>query len=234
MSKPISIAARTTSLHLAKAAAEELKAAGFLSSSHVRESDNEIFVVVYTSVLKANILNHRGSDTQETDVYDLETRWVEFLTKAKEYLKPKLTSIGGYQAKVQGNKVHFGCQSFTMTELKTVKKLLQPPVSATIGIKGMVITEKMIYEMISALEASKGKGQDTRGWAVGDIIPYSVWRSPKDIYGLNSGRVWKTKSTLGIHDDRLVDKIEVYQGRLAILIGGTMNVWVSVESMPRK
>lgn len=234
MSKPISIAARTTSLYLAKAAAAELVAAGFLSSSHVKEVDYEFFVVVYPELLKANVLNHRGSETKKTDVYDLETQWVEFLTKAKEYLKPKLASIGGYQAEVRDKKVHFGCQSFTMTELKTVKKLLQHPVSASIWIKCMVITEKMIDEMISALEAGKGKGQDTRGWAVGDIIPYSVWQSPKDIYGLNSGRVWETKSTLGIHDDRTVEKIEVYQGRLAILIGGTRDVWVSVESMPRK
>ena len=233
MSKLISIAARTTSLHLAKAAAAELVAAGFQSSSHVRESDNEIFVVVYTSLLKANILNHRGSETHKTDVYDLETQWVEFLTTAKGYIKPKLASIGGYQAEVQGNKVHFGCQSFTMTELKTVKKLLQHPVSAAVTIKGTMVNEKMIDEMISALEASKGKGQDTRGWAVGDIIPDSLWRSSRDIWGL-SGYHWERRDDLSIHDDRTVEKIEMKGDRLAILIGGTRGVWVSVESMPRK
>jgi hypothetical protein len=233
MSKLISIAARTTSLYLAKAAVEELVAAGFQSSSHVRESDNEIFVVVYTSLLKANILNHRGSETHKTDVYDLETQWVEFLTTAKGYIKPKLASIGGYQAEVQGNKVHFGCQSFTMTELKTVKKLLQSPVNAAVTIGGTMVNEKMIDEMISALEASKGKGQDTRGWAVGDIIPDSLWRSSRDIWGL-SGYHWERRDDLSIHDDRTVEKIEMKGDRLAILIGGTRGVWVSVESMPRK
>jgi hypothetical protein len=233
MSKLISIAARTTSLYLAKAAVAELVAAGFQSSSHVRESDNEIFVVVYTSLLKANILNHRGSETHKTDVYDLETQWVEFLTTAKGYIKPKLASIGGYQAEVQGNKVHFGCQSFTMTELKTVKKLLQSPVNAAVTIGGTMVNEKMIDEMISALEASKGKGQDTRGWAVGDIIPDSLWRSSRDIWGL-SGYHWERRDDLSIHDDRTVEKIEMKGDRLAILIGGTRGVWVSVESMPRK
>jgi hypothetical protein len=233
MSKPISIAARTTSLHLAKAAAAELVAAGFQSSSHVEQEDYEFFVVVYTSLLKANILNHRGLETHKTDVYDLETQWVEFLTTAKGYIKPKLASIGGYDAQVQGNKVHFGCQSFTMTELKTVKKLLQHPVSAAVTIGGTMVNEKMIDEMISALEASKGKGQDTRGWAVGDIIPDSLWRSSRDIWGL-SGYHWERRDELSIHDDRTVEKIEMKGDRLAILIGGTRGVWVSVESMPRK
>jgi hypothetical protein len=61
-------------------------------------------------------------------------------------------TFGDYVAKSEGNKILFGCQSFTKTELETVKKMMNSDINAQIVIRDKKLTPEIIDKLILALK----------------------------------------------------------------------------------
>jgi len=59
--------------------------------------------------------------------------------------------IAGYEAKVEGGNIAFGCQQFTKEELQAIRKLFNPGIDATIQIRGVDITNHMLARLIAKL-----------------------------------------------------------------------------------
>ena len=59
--------------------------------------------------------------------------------------------IAGYEAKVEGGNIAFGCQQFTKEELQAICKLFNPWIDATIQIRGVDITNHMLARLIGKL-----------------------------------------------------------------------------------
>lgn len=152
------IACKITSRHFADAALAELATMGILGHNYVAEGDTSrfysMYLVFYPEQNRAQVLNHRGIITNTEDVYDL-SQWEAFLVAVKESMKPKLDiNIAGHQAEIKGGAVHFGCQSFTIPELKTMQKILAGPINGKVDIGGSIISLKMVDKLIMAIELS--------------------------------------------------------------------------------
>jgi hypothetical protein len=231
------IACKITSRLFADAALVELNAMGILGHNYAAERDTSriksMYLVFYPEQNQAQVLNHKGTITKTEDIYDL-SQWEAFLVAVKESMKPKLDiNIAGHQAEIKDGAVHFGCQSFTIPELKTMQKILAGPINGKVDISGSNISLKMVDKLIMAIE--KSQGDSTYGFKVGDIIDHSMWSLPRDVFNLGSVQYsWTSDKMVYIGNTRTIEAIEMKDGVVAGLISGTANVWVSLSSLAKK
>ena len=73
---------------------------------------------------------------------------VEYYFTLDQY---EAVQIAGYEAKVEGGNIAFGCQQFTKEELQAICKLFNPEIDATIQIRGVDITNHMLARLIAKL-----------------------------------------------------------------------------------
>jgi len=228
------IACKIKSRHFADAALAELKVMGIPGHNYVTDTGvvKIMYLVFYPKQNRAQVLNHAGAATKIEDVYEF-SQWEAFLAAVKESVKPKLgIIIAGHKAEIKDGAVHFGCQSFTIPELKTIQKILAGPINGEVHIGGSIIKLKMIDKMIMAIE--KSQADSTYGFSVGDIIDASMWSLPRDMFNIGTGGEWIYDKMVMIGNSRTIDKIEMKNGKMAGLISGTANVWASLESLAKK
>jgi hypothetical protein len=231
------IACKITSRLFADAALVELNAMGILGHNYAAERDTSriksMYLVFYPEQNQAQVLNHKGTITKTEDIYDL-SQWEAFLVAVKESMKPKLDiNIAGHQAEIKDGAVHFGCQSFTIPELKTMQKILAGPINGKVDISGSNISLKMVDKLIMAIE--KSEADSTYGFKVGDFIDPSMWRQSRDVFNLGSSpHRWSSDKMVPIGNTRTIEAIEMKDGIVAGLISGTGNVWVCLSSLAKK
>lgn len=116
----------------------------------------------YAQIVSPNTPSNNGLPTMGHGVkvlLDDGTKWnIGSLEEIKirkcsseEFEKHNQLMFGQYSAKVDNNTVSFGCQSFTKSELLTVRRLLGGEIDATITIKNKVLTSKTLNVLISKL-----------------------------------------------------------------------------------
>lgn len=71
--------------------------------------------------------------------------WAEPRTKAVDI------TIAGYDCKVKGDRIHFGCQSYSKQDIVSYLKLFNSEVDATLTIYDVKITKQMLEQMLEQL-----------------------------------------------------------------------------------
>ena len=217
------IVAHSTNKKLLIAAMETLREMGIQvdskwNSQQVGESDID-HIILFHDRMEAEYHNHSGSNRNK--IYELPAQWDAFMDEVKDQFS---LTIGEYRAEFRDGMVYFGCQSFTYEKLSAIHQLLTGPIQATIQIHGKTVTAKMVEALMS--ELTKGKE-----WKVGDVLTEAFLNKEVERLCYGYGNGWQSRKGGGFSGDRIIDKMEMKDGRMAASISGTMNLWIAVESL---
>lgn len=96
--------------------------------------------------------NHFWYSNAETNVYNLPEQWDEAIACMKERVTIEVANpicIAGYEAEVNmtGNAVAFGCQTFTLQDIKSYIKLYNKETKGVLQIHGETITLKQLRQL---------------------------------------------------------------------------------------
>lgn len=85
-----------------------------------------------------------------TVVYNLPQDWDKALQAVKDYYG---ISIGGYSAKVKSkNKIEFGCQTITRSEIESMQHMVSSPINMEAKIGNTKITENLLKKLLSLMD----------------------------------------------------------------------------------
>jgi hypothetical protein len=105
---------------------------------------------IFNIINKDKIIVYWNNDKNKT-TYSIEDVNYYFKTKAWiEYKEPEL-KIGEFVFENNNGLATFGCQNFSISELKVIKRLLSYPIEGDIVIKGHNITREFIDTIISKI-----------------------------------------------------------------------------------
>lgn len=217
------IVAKSSNKKLLIAAMETVREMGIQvdskwNSLQVGEPDID-HIIVFSDRILAEYHNHSGSSRSK--IFELPAQWDAFMEEVKGL---NSLTIGEYRPKFRDGMVHFGCQSFTYEKLSAIHQLLTGPIQATIEIHGKTVTAKMVEALMS--ELTKG-----REWKVGDTLTEAFLNKEVKRLFYGFGSSWQERDNGGFSGDRIIDKMEMKDGRMAASISGTMNLWIAVESL---
>lgn len=217
------IVAHSTNKKLLIAAMETLREMGIQVDSNwniqqVGESDID-HIILFPDRMEAEYHNHSGSNRNK--IYELPAQWDAFMDEVKDQFS---LTIGEYRAEFRDGMVHFGCQSFTYEKLVAIHQILTGPIQATIKIHGKTVTAHMVESLMRELSKFKE-------WKVGDALTESFLNCeiPRLFHGYGNG--WQSRKGGGFSGDRIIDKIEMKDGKMAASVSGTYNLWIAVESL---
>lgn len=94
--------------------------------------------------------NHFWYCTAETNVYNLPEQWNEAIACMKERVTIEVENpiyIAGYKAEINGGKVAFGCQSYTLQDIQSYIKLYNKQVKGHIQINGEPVTLEQLNQL---------------------------------------------------------------------------------------
>lgn len=224
------IAAHSKNLHILQGLVQEMVSRGYNLRKNGGPTFDTEYICVYSDKQIA-YLNHSGGATASEDVYELPSNWDKFLKAADALTRFQLK---GYEAEIRDGKVHFGCQSFTKSDLEAVHRLTAEPIGAIIYIGDTQVTARDVVGLISALEKET---KSYRGWKVGDTLPKEILRcdddKPRWFYGYGDGE-WSEQVHRPFNTSRTIVSIQTIKGKLAAEISGTSNLWIAIESLPEK
>jgi hypothetical protein len=219
---------RTTNRNLLQAMMAELNILGYRTDTdhnrnYMLNPERATTIIVYSDN-EARYYNHTGSE--DNTIFDLPAQWDEAILAAKGEAE---INIGGHKATFSAGAVHFGCQTLTREDLNSYLKLLSEPIGATIVIKGTVIDVHLVAALLRKIEQKNSK------WKVGDALPNHILCSstPRLFWGYE-GNEWESKTNNYFSGDRVIEEIEVKNGKKAALISGTLDVWIALESLPKE
>lgn len=103
---------------------------------------------------KCTKIDEQGSDVIVFGAEGGNGVYSPFLRRAtlEEIERMTTIKIGNYHSTKEGDRIAFGCQKFTKTELLTIKRLFHSEVNASINIKGIAITPEVMDKLIKQLD----------------------------------------------------------------------------------